>query len=449
MEKKIEGRKYKEVIVTNVIFFLAIFPHINFLPGFGGDMQPVGVFLIGLYYISFSKYKLKLIFPVIFILSFLLFYIAYLPASLISRPFFGTIVYSSLYFVGPLFWLFFYTRYKLVSERLVFGILVVLLLISVIEYFGPNSLRNLLESLLNPILSRYQAYPHPGNRGVSSLYSEPSHAGRYIFVLLAFWVYFYYSKKINKLYFFVGFIFLVMISIFNQSGTLFMLLFAMGSFYSVFYFTKLKVKSVLASLMAILLGAGMVYVGKEDLRGAAMLFDLYKTVSQREVDVYTLEKFGGRRFIQVYVGYGSPLVYPLGQGLASYTTNFRETASELNLNLNKIWWFRERDAGGKVVKPNSYFGQIVFDMGFVGIFFVSLFSFGVLRIVQKRFKRSTLLKTFPLVGLFQVVLSSLTTIPAPWLLLSFMGLNQVEGHGVVSGLGTRSGARRNGTGLDC
>ena len=415
-----------EVFVTNLVFGLALVPHIEFVAKEGSDMQPIAA-LLAMGWIGITSYKhpkVRKHFPALLLLLIsLTLFVYYLLSFFGARDVLGNTIAFGSYLVGPVLLVFFYTRVGLISPGLLSASIFFILGIALVQVSGISGLQAAVEAVFSPVLSRFTGVQWEGARGAPSIYSEPSHAARYIFLLSGFTLALWYVGRLSIRRTRLLLVALVFSALLVKAGTfvLLALMLGLGALIASF---RPRLRLILPALVAvILLGLGIVFaatVSPEASRVGEISAKLLQVPDQiGQVDIYYLENFGGPRFVTVIVAYASVTLHPFGQGLASYFETFGATALALGVDLERLWYFGVNSVDSK---PNAYAAQLAYDTGVFGVVIGGVILVYSILWTRKHYTREAIWTLFPFVGAMQILIASLTTIPVPWMLLSLTGL---------------------------
>jgi hypothetical protein len=152
----------------------------------------------------------------------------------------------------------------------------------------------------------------------------------------------------------------------------------------------------------------------------ALLDLIYSGSLGKLLTLETLDFFASMRFVSVYVGFASVGRSVVGLGMASAFSRYADVSRSFGIEPLSIMHLRRFNVEN--IKPASYFSQLGLDMGFVGV----LLCIPVLMYLLRRFRAmsrrssESAVYAMALLGLFQLLFMSTTTIPAPWLCLTLI-----------------------------
>lgn len=318
-----------------------------------------------------------------------------------------TPLYAALYLSGPLTLIYLLgirsDEYRGLAIVLQGGL--ILCFASVAEQYLIGS--KAVDEMWSILFANHQEAKEFGIRGASGFTSEPSHVGR-LFVTLLFLA---CILKIRgwRTWIVLAIPFVVM----NRSASAFLLL--VGLIAALLY-RRSKVWLVVAIAAAMLTFpyfAGLDYRFVQAIERAwAALTGGAGTQSV----VGLLGTAGGRRAIQTAVGYVSLVYYPLGHGVASYLTDFRDVAASMGFSLGDFGTYQTLDTLDAQLKPSSYLSQIAYDYGFLGIIPLAAFVLNIGR--EYRAAREPVALMCLALGVLQLVVASTTTEPWPWVMIA-------------------------------
>lgn len=317
-----------------------------------------------------------------------------------------TILYAALYLSGPLTLIYLLGIRS--DEQRPLAIVVqaglILCFASVAEQFLIGS--RAVESVWSLLFANHQEPTEFGLRGANGFTSEPSHVGR-LFVTLLFVA---CILKIRgwRTWLVLAIPFIVM----NRSASAFLLLVAL---IAALLYSRSKILFALAVAAAAATFpyfAGLNYRFVEEIR---RLWTALTSGGGTQSIVELLGTAGGRRAIQTAIGYVSLIYYPLGHGVASYLVDFRGVAATMGFALSDFSTYDTLDSLG-ALKPSSYFSQIAYDYGLLGIAPLAALVIGIKR--EYRLDRSPLALMCLAVGVLQLVVATTTTEPWPWVMIA-------------------------------
>jgi hypothetical protein len=267
-----------------------------------------------------------------------------------------------------------------------------------------------------------------GGRGYSSFYPEPSKAGQYFFICWA--ISFILLRGMNRLLLFIP---LAIFLYLNKSatGAFFTLIFL-----SAFIFFKSK-RMFLLLLIVFLLMIHFIMSLDAASRFTIVLKDYIILLSDPmfrqlilEDPLFFLDRLGGRRYLEVWGSYYLASDHFLGNGLGAVETEFFPEFLSQGFSNSTGWYekevVKEKLASGiKIIKPNSYASQLIYDFGWIGI----LGLFFLLRrqlfyIFKSKKEGLPEIKAAVVCGFFSLLFLSSLTLVISWVMFATIFINQ-------------------------
>lgn len=429
-------------LYVNLVLLLLLLPNLNllFFWEIGFYNQPIlPLALIGA--TTLARLTLGARFtvngPLLFAGTVAVLLVAYLPALMQSTSATRWLTAAG-YLAGPVAFLVLYNRAAGIALAPVASVLGMQWVTCAGQLAGIYGGLGPVTDVLQTVFVGFKTETLGGGRGCSGTYGEPSHLARYAIAILALTVVVGWQRGLGRTthWSLAGLSALLVIATLSATGLA--LLVATAASAAGFAFIKRATpiqRVVLGAaggggaiagalvLLLVNLNLGAQQTGPSTVR----MFDLVRQASAvatkvEQIDFYDLQRFGGYRLINVYVGYASIGPHPLGQGPASYFETFQRTAAEVGVDLRKIAiWTSERIERRErpPVKPNSYGAQLTYDFGILGLLAVAGLG---LFVTARMFARpvGTALAAFAVVGLLQILIYSTTTIMAPWILMGLL-----------------------------
>lgn len=317
-----------------------------------------------------------------------------------------TPLYTALYLSGPLTLIYLLgirsDEHRGLAIVLQGGL--ILCFASVAEQFLIGS--KAVDDVWSILFANHQEAAEFGLRGASGFTSEPSHVGR-LFVTLLFLA---CILKIRgwRTWIVLAIPFVVM----NRSASAFLLL--VGLIAALLY-RRSKVWLAIAIAGAMLT---FPYFAGLDYRFIQAVERAWTALTSGDAQsiVGLLGTAGGRRAIQTAVGYVSLVYYPLGHGVASYLTDFRDVAASMGFALSDFGTYETLDTLNADLKPSSYLSQIAYDYGLLGLIPVAAFVLNLRR--EYCAAREPVALMCLCLGVLQLVVASTTTEPWPWVMIA-------------------------------
>jgi len=259
----------------------------------------------------------------------------------------------------------------------------------------------ILSSFVLSIAFEFELMTQMG-RGVSGLYDEPSHFGRYL--LTAILIFSLLNENITRVQIFYKYI--LPLFFINRSASTAVL-------FLIYFFAKIKLKDfyywIFFGITAIVF-----YLYFNEFRFVkqfVIIFDLLQSDNflDRESIPSLLNQIGSRRLAQSFIAFLTPFYEFNGVNSVAIggVSGFSE---QIGMSLSQISWVEKQ--GLENLKPGSYFSELIFYFGFYGVLIIFLFLLFVIQRLRQK-------NCFPevLVSLFMLFFLSTTTFLAPWVLL--------------------------------
>ncbi len=379
-------------IIGFFVVLTCVFPYITFY-SFGTDIQPWCIIFLCMYFIIIilSGYKFKSVLSLLFIP--ILFSISLIP---FETNYFNVIRSVSGYIVigvSPVVFLYILrSNFSLVENLIKFSILIYFLVATYQFIFN----RYFLVEMLNRISTL-------SNRGVTSLTPEPTSYGLLCLFMLLILTTLDIKNKI-----FYSSLLICQILLFSQSsmvillGIIFMFMYLLASI-SLY-------KVVLLMFLSFLFFAGLLYLNLLDIN--VRIFSIFIDLYHNPFDLITIDESINDRVSAIYFSIkGFFDNYLIPNGFSSYQ-NY--VISELP---NQTVFY---NSTSKVIM--SYYGGILFQLGFVGMLIPVTYSFFIIKYYKANIKQCIVYfcfinfvlllaipMTFPLVGLYIACLVFKTT----------------------------------------
>lgn len=417
--------KNKEKILTNIIFLFCFFPTTIFylIPY---ETQPIYVIFCILILLSKNiiDEKIKISF-VFFLLVFL-----YMCISIFFyEENINNILLNGLsYFCPILLYLSLYNRLNFLSYKVYISSLLIWLVIGLIqtyELFEPFK-PFLLEVGKFAFSDRFLVHPTNDGRGAFFLASEPSISAPTIILFLGTGLFFYFRDKKTSIHMLPIFASLFMVYL-NKSATLgvdFLSLLLGLLIYIFFISKKYRLLIFISSIITFIILINISFIYSEYSRlflSLNKIMDLF--ISNRSLLDIALE-LGSARVMPLMLGYMSLADnYLLGHGIASWTIpGNRELIQEaIGINIHDFsnaGYSASSIAYGDIVKPQSFFSLISYDMGIMGIICI----IAIIHIfIGKSSSETSSYRSyiFILPAITWLLLFGLVTLPMPWVMFAY------------------------------
>jgi hypothetical protein len=267
-----------------------------------------------------------------------------------------------------------------------------------------------IDILLKIIMSRSNS-EYTGYRGIGILANEPSYAGIHImFFMITIDIFYkkqYVSVKQKNIIQFI----LIGLAICTKSGNSLLLLFLYFMINTVFLYTK-KQRVMILIIVCILVI--ILFFAINELSKFSRAFSLVKLLFENPQIILVDQSVASRNGF-IFIGfYGLISSHGLGNGLGSYSYNYRYLAEVLNLS--EVYNIKYAIARNALMTSWSLLGGIAHDFGISGLFIMLYLIikplFFKINVVNKKFIYIIILNT----GLLWVQTCSYA-LPMPWFFL--------------------------------
>lgn len=408
-------------ISASAIFTFSILSSFNVIPAVSAEIQPwIVVFaapmVVWRIMSSPSNRQLNIHFTLLFSILFLF--------SCVGIYKYGAsaIVDGLLYVCGPVLLLYFYYFGGAVDYvRTLICIVGLLILVAFLQLLLPQAIGLQLDTVAGHIVKRlsFSTNNSESVRGLSLLFSEPSHAARAIWLLSMVFLFKLSSLTVNRK-FTIAFMLLFLI-VTNGSATIYVLI-AITLLGYAFYSRRdvalwlMRVIGVLGILiLAITLSLSYDFGRVSQLVSRTMALLLFG-----QVEAWQLQVFGGIRLISEIAAVKIFFAWPFGYGVSASKHELLPVLLEMGLSSRNSWslWYLMQDNSSGTIKPSSYYSQLLVD---AGVFSLILF-YGLRKLARGSFfcRFSPLAKGFLLASIFQLLFLSTTSLPAPWVAIGLI-----------------------------
>jgi hypothetical protein len=371
-----------------LLLLFSFFPYITF-HSFGSDIQPwaiVFIFTTSLL-LFYKNFKLKVAFTYLllpFIYAFLMLLISTDKITAI-RSFVG---YSTICLTPIVFYYLLKIRYKLIVRFLKFTTVLYFL----VGLFQTLYDRNFMSFILNRISTTE-------SRGVTSLTPEPTFYG----IVCLFLILIFMSLKIeNK----KKFIYLLLFQIIFLSQSSMVILFLL-IFYFYYFIFKLNVKTISIAFLVISICLSILYNLDYTSHNLRMFYLVNKFIED-PMNIFIIDSSVNDRVSAIYFSIkGFFDNYGIANGFGSYSNYIDQELPKQDT----FWWVSTSD------RIMSYYGGILFELGFVGSLIPITYSIIILKAykyqINNRFTyvffintilMSAIPMSFPLVGMYLATL---------------------------------------------
>jgi hypothetical protein len=250
---------------------------------------------------------------------------------------------------------------------LIRGILIFLLVLGILQYFGLLSSIDFIFKALVPRASAESLYFE--NRGVTLLSSEPARAGNLlIFLYISYRMIFIKSFKIR---FYLDMIFLVYLFIIIKSAMAAM-------FYLLFLVIVYRVKIILPIFFMLII------ISFINVEHAGRVLDLFKSLSEMDnlYEVLTvLINTSGHRLLSIYAFYNYAFINIFGGGIGNWMNSSVEALYYTGYDLSNMNYFIRFGAGDAVgIRGSGFITNFALDTGLIGLFIFFRYLFGLFKV---------------------------------------------------------------------
>jgi len=405
----------KESWVANLICIMAFFPFISLVPGLESEVQPYCYFAAFFFIILFRQ-RLPYFFY-LFLFMAVAYFLYYLFTTFHSN--YGVAFQSIphlLIFVGPpLFFWVVYKHFQKINLRILHVIFYIWVSVGVVQHLFPSLFAAIgLKSLLENLIPRFsvESLAGWGDRGVTSLSSEPSYAGIIFFSLFTVVIYRFFKKEITKREFYVNILLYIVSLIYNASVTMFLLSILLGLAY--IYHTRKYWLSVLIMGIAVL----PFFLFEFQFRIIDLFIFLPDMLESHEWNPYyvMIGPLGSHREFSTYVAIKSGISNVFGNGYYSSLEHFIDVAKALKVDLTKAYFFDYTYNGYYVnMKPYGYGALVLFELGIIPFVLINAIMIKLIkveRLVAGPYKR---FGNFLVVGILLLInFNTPASLPSYW-----------------------------------
>ena len=453
---------------VNIVFFLCFFPYFKLIPNITAEVQPFCGF-VALFLIFLRKRKLDPISQKILYIIALLFF--YLLISFYRGLGFSALILSIISYTLPLFILLvFKDDISYVAEKTFLGVVLINFFIGIIQLLGGFGFLN---NILALIISRGTGSSSlDGLRGITLLTPEPSHAGRTLGLILCTAFFLHALRRISKIKLGAIILALIILLIANKSGTGFILFSIFLCSYSLSQFilkqdkkfnlkskfsTAFLFKIIISMLLGVLVMLTLWFsIDALYIRFPIRFLQILLRIKNSFNNFYNFNLYhflalvAGKRYLTVAIGYFSLFQnYGLGHGLSSYLIDFTKLSQFAGVDFQSITTLPLFERTATALKPDSYGASIAQDTGIVGLILLLTLLISVWKSVRLpnvmdlppsylRHTQSVCVAIFA-VALYMILLNTSTSLPFPWLLLSYVYcLRQILTSGQIKAVRTGS-----------
>ena len=408
-----------------LILFFGTFPFLRLFP-IESRVQPI-VVIISILLFLFRKQNLKIYFIENRILIILIIFLTIYGALCLGSFGFKNVIIEYIGLIsGPILFICITSIQSLkVINFYAFKLSVIILCLFGILEISP------LKTKVFPILNHIIPLNEPtipsslfGLRGLSYAAPEQSNAAFIIFLLLCLFQIFKFLKyKLSKSWEII----LIILAIFNKSGTMFLFLSIYFYFFYVLNNKKLRKNVIIFSLSFLFFILIWFRVSLlTDFQNNRML-----QVADRFTElvysggIYSSENWfliSGPRFAEVATGYKSIIHNIFGFGVGSVENGFSDIISTVKIDFGGYWNKKLIDGFFDNSKPNSYLSYLSCSSGVLGLILILAFKV----YLYKRIRRINEIDHYKLcnsifwISTFIIAFRSTATIPIAWILLALI-----------------------------
>ncbi|MBW4419335.1 MAG: hypothetical protein KME13_08900 [Myxacorys californica WJT36-NPBG1] len=434
---------YNQNSLLNLTFLLCFFPFFRIIPIGNSETQPIAAIVAGIYLLNnqapkFLRHYITLFFSVTafyFLISVFRYFLVSSEETLVLGALQSILILTTpLLIFAALF-----DNLRLISAKTFRFCLYPWLLISILQQCFPSILSSTgISTVLTILIPRFLGESLGGSRGVSGFSPEPSYAAQIIIGMLAFIFFLRRNGKIRKLEYYFMISSCVIMVFLNLSATIaiffaifltfHVLVSLMRSAWKLLTFQLLSQRIGTTLLKFLLIGifTCLILVSPVILTTIlpnSRILDLltsFSSSSYEDFDVFKLlnltNELGSQRSISVYAGYFNAFTtHGFGSGLGSWSIQFLNTLEDSGLNPSKINFFMHN--GFVDLKPYAYGALVAFDMGVVGLVFMSsIFVAAAFRKLRVNAEISQYAWACLGLSLLMVYFNSVASLPTGWLL---------------------------------
>ena len=273
---------------------------------------------------------------------------------------------------------------------------------------------------------RFLVNPTNDGRGAFFMASEPSISAPTIILFIGTGLFFYFKDK-NLIKTFTALMACIFMVYLNKSATLGVDLLAMLLGLLIYLFIiskKYRWVVVVISLAVLFLLINISIYYSEDSR---LFLSIYKIIDAFDSDRSILDialELGSARVLPLLLGYMSIIDnYGLGHGIASWTIpGSRELVQDaIGINIHDFSYYGYSASTipyGDIVKPQSFFSLISYDMGIIGLVVTTMI---ILFFIGKSNGLSCSYKSYIFIfpAIVWLLLFGLVTLPMPWVMFAY------------------------------
>lgn len=400
------------------MFVLCFFIYLKKLP-IDVETQPFILFFLGLIVVFFRKLKLSFTdqFLLLHIITLTLYFVVQFALKQT-----GLVAYFT-YLVGPIVYLSFKNRIQIISLKNIKQITLLFVVLATVILFKIPFLYDSIKWFYSLFISRPGWIEGDGIRGFSLIAPEPSYFA-FPAVLLLFLIDFFNDQSKSLKWYKLA---LLVVIILSKSALVFAYVFIYIFF---FYlgdkpfqlFKKISKKRIIVftSIFLVLI----IVLFFLDSRVSQVFYNISNYFSEEGgfKKLLIREESGSFRFIVNSLAFLSIEYAPFGWGIGEFQYNFRTVTAPFNDFLNQIWSFREIFRTNQNIKAQTYFANLIADIGIFSIWgFIFVFS-SSFRNTGNKIKRGLQW----LIPIMLILVQAQISNPIPWILLAFVNSSNIN-----------------------
>jgi hypothetical protein len=410
---------------VNIVFFILLNPFLRFLQLPVGEMDPLGLLLtlpLTTYILMAGKLRKKFFYIYILIFTVLIYS---LREIIISNRFeLFRFLFSLALIILPISCFIFADSYKNLFSKKVFNLnLYLWTVVAIVQTIFPSFKIPILQQLLSRGVLSVENLQ--SGRGVQAMAVEPAAATYFIVFSFFYSIHLFKSSKLSKNRLYTNFFCLAILSLLTRSGTLFInIMLALSVFYFFSYIRNLKLSkarlrrffmSLVFSL--ILFSILIIYVFPSLPSGrfndVISFYTNYNFSNSYNFIIDFTNQLDGGRLASTVASYNILRIHPFGLGISGYEEAFRD--SWFDLYGNSLYL---KDGGARGA---NYVTHLISAIGILGLILIIWAHYFF---IKNNLKIQNSFPSYKVVsysmGIFWLYLSSIPTLPMPWLLLALL-----------------------------
>lgn len=404
-----------------VVFCFTFFSAFRYFPFLDSEMQPVSGVLSIIFFGFLAIKNRKVELDVLLYFLFCFYLLPFLLLGISIDTFLSLTGYVS-YIVSPVLMIFFKIHAQYLKFFHVKLILISFLLISLLQLCTPSSIAIAIEPILNVFINRWSFNnDFFAVRGVSLFYSEPAHAGKFLWLLYVIVEFLKEKLKISRREYILSLATIFLLMLLTRSATAIAL--CVITYLICFSFNHFNFKRFIFIPFSIVFICFAFYLLYDlevlKLGRLGQIFSSVNLIYERGFEIEDLQYFGSIRFISVIGGYYSMLVKPLGYGLGIGQLYTIDAINLFGFDIYKISFLSQDGIiSFDKLKPFAYVPILLQDVGVFFLVFLFPFVFYVMKVFS--LTRSNMMKSVIVVSVFQLFFLSSASLPTPWVALGLV-----------------------------